>query len=220
MKSSPMSVGRAAGLLLSLLSATSSAPLHGSTPEQVWEKIYLTAHGWHTGIVLPVASVPDGVWPELMDFSDKRYVEVGWGDEGFYRSKDVSAMEALKAALVPTKSVLHVAGFNSRVEEYFTQSGIVEFRVSEKGFFELLRYINDTIERRGAPRAYLLGPGLYGMSGFYAARGQYTLFNNCNHWVARGFRKAGIDMDPADSLTAGSVFQQAAAKGRVLRGDE
>ena len=215
-----MSVSRAAGLILALTLASVLAPFYEGASQQGWEKIYLTTHGWHTGIVLPVAPIPDGLWPELLDFSGQRYVEVGWGDEGFYRSKNVSAMEALKAALVPTKSVLHVVGFKSGIEEYFARSGIVEFAVSEEGFLGLVDYIHDTIERRGVRRAPLLGPGLYGMSGFYAAQGQYTLFNNCNHWVARGLRRAGIDVDPSDALTAGSVFQQAAAKGRVLRSDE
>ncbi|MFO7315144.1 DUF2459 domain-containing protein, partial [Rhodothermus marinus] len=52
-------------------------------------------------------------------------------------------------------------------------------------------------------------PGLYGReSFFYAAHGRYHLFNNCNHWVARALRAAGLPVHPGRTLTIRDLWRQ------------
>jgi hypothetical protein len=38
------------------------------------------SHGWHTGLVIRRADIPEGIWPEPHHYADPAYVEVGWGD--------------------------------------------------------------------------------------------------------------------------------------------
>jgi hypothetical protein len=44
--------------------------------------IYLVSHGWHVGIVVKRIDIPDDVWPNLKNFANADYLEIGWGDKG------------------------------------------------------------------------------------------------------------------------------------------
>ncbi|WP_456381075.1 DUF2459 domain-containing protein, partial [Thiolapillus sp.] len=103
--------------------------------------IYLVSHGWHAGIVVWRSDIPDAAWPILADFPDARYLEVGWGDEDFYKTPDPHLGLILKAALLPTASVLHVVGFGGAVQERFPYSEIIQIELSAAGFKKLSRSI-------------------------------------------------------------------------------
>jgi uncharacterized protein (TIGR02117 family) len=178
--------------------------------------IYLVGHGWHTGLVLRRDDVPLCVWPEAAAF-DADWLEVGWGDERFYRADRIIVPLLLKAALLPTASVLHVVGIEGPVEDYFESRDLIELDVMPADFEELCRFIHATYERdeRGAPIP--LGPGRYGTSLFYRGRGKYYYPKTCNVWTARGLRLAGCRTVPALSVSAGSVLRQARREGRVVQ---
>lgn len=181
------------------------------------KSIYVLAHGWHTGIALKRADVPETLWPEKADFPGVVYLEFGWGDETFYRARKVTFAMTLKAALTPTDAVLHVAGFEQPVLQYFPSSGVVELKVSDQGIRSLAQFIGDTVDRDDGERAVALGPGLYANTRFYKATGTYSVFNNCNHWIARALWMTGAPVRPRDATTAGAVFAQASSLGIVLR---
>lgn len=179
--------------------------------------IYVLSHGWHTGIVLRYADVPAHLWPEKADFAGRSYLEVGWGDEAFYRAPRVTLGMALQAALKSKQSVLHVVGFDQTVAEYFPNSDIVALRVSAQGLAELVRFIHTSLVRPHGQRAEPLGAGLYGKSWFYPAKGRYSLLYNCNHWVAEGLRQAGVPMNVETAMTSGNVIYQASQVGERIR---
>jgi hypothetical protein len=62
-----------------------------------------------------------------------------------------------------------------------------------------------------------LGPGLYARSRFYAARGRYHVFNNCNHWTARTLGAAGLPVETEHALTEEQLMEQVRAAGIVVR---
>ncbi|MDH3315212.1 MAG: DUF2459 domain-containing protein [Betaproteobacteria bacterium] len=176
--------------------------------------IYLVAHERHTGLVIPRADIPAGLWPESRDFPGADYLEVGWGDRDYYQGRDQGLWGTLKAALWPTSSVLHVVGVRGPVARYFRASEVVELMLSRDGFARLVRYIHDAHERTGAAAVAALGPGLYGNSGFYPAWESFHLFRTCNVWTARALRTAGLPIH--DSITRDGLMSQARAIGRVL----
>lgn len=171
--------------------------------------IYVMGHGWHTGIVVRRADIPRGIWPEHHDFPDATYVEVGWGDEDFYRAAEPSFALALQAAFKSRGSVLHVVGMHVPPATYFPQSEIVPIRLSHDGLTRLSQFIHDTYRRDAEGKALRLGPGWYANSAFYQATGTYHLFNTCNTWVAKALRAAGCLMTPAAAATAENVMAQA-----------
>lgn len=176
--------------------------------------IYLVSHGWHTGIVLRRADIPAGLWPEVGDFPQAEYFEVGWGDRAYYQSRDPGLWTTLRAALVPSPSVLHVVGFRGAVAEYFHASEIVELRLPRAGFERLAKYIHDAHAREGTQPVAPLGSGLYGDSRFYPAHEMFHLFNTCNVWTARALRAAGLPV--RDAITTEGLMAQARRLGRVV----
>lgn len=179
--------------------------------------VYLVDHGWHTGIVVKRADIPPNLWPESADFPAARFLEVGWGNREFYQARRPTLGLALRAAILPSASVLHVVAFDAPVEAYFPEGEIIEVALSGSGFDELSRFLHASYARDGAGRTVKLGPSLYGHGAFYVATGRYHLLNNCNHWTARALRAAGSPIEPGSALTAAGVMTQARRFGRVIR---
>ena len=208
-------------IVLTLLAC--SAPPKGlfpPGPNEPVKSIHLASHGWHAGIVIKRADIPEGVWPEHNDFPDAEYLEVGWGDKDYYMTPAPHFGITLKAGLLPTDSVLHVVGFRGSVTRYFSLSDVTRIDLSYEGFERLCHYISSSYARDEAGKAQALGRGLYGKSQFYLSRETYHAFNTCNVWTARGLRNAGCPIIPASTLTVDELMAEVASFGSVLQAQQ
>lgn len=206
--------------LILLASGCATPANRGDAPTletQAPHHIYVVRHGWHTGIVVRAAEVPADAWPARRDFADAEFLEVGWGDREYYQASDPTIWLGLRALLWPTPGVLHVAAFSGLVERYFAAHAIVELRVAPHGFARLVAAIGTSHELDASGRPIPLGPGLYGTSRFYASREAFHLFRTCNVWTANILREAGVNVEPALSHSAGSLFAQLQPHGRTIR---
>ena len=199
--------------------ATPVSDMPAPSESEPHKTIYLVSHGWHAGIVLRRADIPDSVWPELGDFPDTDYLEVGWGDMDFYQTADPHMGLILKAALLPTASVLHIVGFNGPVPAYFPYSEIIRIELSSAGFEHLSRTIAASFALDEAGNVRSPGPGLYGNSRFYQSRETYHLFNTCNVWTARALRAAGLPITPTRAISEESLMSQARKFGTVVQSE-
>lgn len=182
------------------MAAVVTAPLHAAT-------IYVVNHGWHTGIVIRRGDIPPNMWPEHRQAPPGESLEVGWGEREFYQTPDPNAWQALSAALWPSRSVLHLAGFNGPVREQFPHSEIIAIPVDTAGMARLAQYVSSAYERDPAGKIIRLGHGLYGDSRFFAARGNFHLFKTCNVWTARALAAAGCPVGAG--ITAENVMASA-----------
>jgi uncharacterized protein (TIGR02117 family) len=178
--------------------------------------IYVTGHGWHTGLVLRTNDIPASVVPEVLDFQGTDFIEFGWGDEGVYRAKKITPGLVAKAALIPTPSVLHLAGFQGRVEEFFTASDLVELTLDDAQFALLCEHISATFDR-GESVPSNLGVGLYGQSRFYRAKGSYYFPKTCNVWTAGALKASGFPANTVTAMTAEGVLKQSRRFGRNVQ---
>ena len=179
-------------------------------PDEATADLWVIDHGWHTALVLRRADVPPGRWPALDDLPSAAFVEVAWGDREFYMARPASAWLAVKAALGSGGSVLHVAGLEAPPAVAFPASTVATLAISRAGLDALTRLVADEHQRDPEGRVIRLGPGLYGRSWFYAARGHYSLANTCNTWVARALQAGGLAVTPSSVMTAGDVMAQLA----------
>ena len=178
--------------------------------------VYLVAHDKHSGIAVRRSDIPAGLWPEVRDFPQADYLEVGWGERDYYFGRDQGFTGAMKAAFGFTNpSVLHVAGVRGPLAKSFPASEIIEVTLTRDGFERLVHYIHDAYDRKGAPVVAPLGPGLYGDSRFYPAWESFHLLRTCNVWTARGLRDAGLPVE--DSITMEGLMSQARVIGRVVQ---
>jgi len=185
------------------------AALYRSGPGDPSTPVWVVDHGWHTGLVVERAAIPAGLWPEQDDLAPAPYLEVGWGDAAFYRAQNPGVGLALKAAFGSAGSVLHVVALPAPPDRIFDGRQVVEIRLSRPGSQALVRFVDESFARGERGRTPRLGPGLYGNSAFYPARGRYHLLNTCNTWVADALRSAGAPITPAYAMTAGNVMWQA-----------
>ncbi|MBT8767057.1 DUF2459 domain-containing protein [Metapseudomonas boanensis] len=200
----------ALSLLLLLFGCTATQPGKASSSEscELTRTFHVVNHGWHTGIVVATHDLIRQL-PELgKDFSGDDFIELGWGDEGFYRAPQAGVAQALSAVSWSGGSVLHLVQVPGEPGGYFPSGSVVALAVSQDGYQRLLAHLAASFARNPEGAVQMLGPGLYGSSRFYQARGRYSLFNNCNTWVAESVAISGVPMSSTPVLTAKGVMSQ------------
>lgn len=202
-------------LALGFATACAEPPPVPATRDEPAHTIYVVSHGWHAGIVVRAADVAAARWPVVSDFPDAEYLEVGWGDRHYYPARGPGLWLAIRAALLPGDSVLHVVGVRGPVEGYFMASDVIELRLSAREFEALIAVFQASLALDATGRPVAMGPGLYGDSRFYASRERFHLFKTCNVWTSRALRAAGVPITV--SLTAGRLIAEVKKHGRVLR---
>ena len=155
------------------------------------QRIWVASNGWHSGIVLARADVPESVIPEIADFPHARFFEFGWGDAEFYPAREAGAWLALRAAF-PGPAVMHVAGLSDHPARIWPNVTILPFAVDADGLRRLLDFLRQSFDRAGAGRAEVRARGIYPFSLFYPAIGRFHLFNNCNSWTAQALTAKGL----------------------------
>lgn len=202
----PAAIAGALAMLV-LLFVLAERPGRARTSADV--TVLVVDHGYHAGLIVPRAHLAARATalglPALKDmvarFVAYEWLEVGWGDEGFYRRVPgpgaLTVPLALKALFGPDNpSVLHLVGFSGAPPAYFEHSDLMRVRVDAAGFDAIARAMASSLPI--APgHVEPLGTGLYGASLFFRAAGAYHLVSNCNHWVARVLNAAGVPISMA-----------------------
>ena len=188
-----------------LLTARSGDPaLWPPAPGSPVVEIHLVSHGYHSGFVISRAVMADvaerqgnaALVEVARRFAAHPLVEIGWGDEGFYRNvPDAMSLTfglALRALFRPgNELVVHVVGLSDGPRTAFPSSDIVRIGLSPDGFSRMLHKLDASFAWiEGAPVA--LGRGLYGPSLFFRGVETFHIFNVCNHWVTRLLSAAGL----------------------------
>lgn len=210
-----------AAALLTLLLYALVLGTHCHLPRQVVKPtddststIYVVRHGWHAGIALRRADIPEAWGPALQEFPQARLLEVGWGEARYYPGHTRGLWGVMRAGLWPTGSVLHVVPVPGPIETTFPQTPIVRIPVGPDELDALGRFVaasqaNDTTA---------VEAGFYPGSRFYRSGLSYHAFNNCNHWAAAALEAAGCDTSPRWTFTVGQVMNQAQDCGTLVPG--
>lgn len=186
-----------------------SASLVGAATGEKPIYFYVDSHGWHTGLILPVAKIPRNLdWSVARDFRGYDFIEVGWGHKAFYMARRFDVGLALSALFGISPSVLHVCGVRGNPVGYFVETRVYEIRATPDQFRRLCETIAAATKRDASGRSVNLGPGLYGTSYFYDANGRYYVPKTCNYWTVERLRLAVFDVSPVLGVTAGGVSMQ------------
>ena len=176
----------------------------GTATEMV--DVYVVDHGWHTGFVIPSEKIKS-LLPMLKErFPDVPYMEIGWGDKGFYQTEEITTGLTISAIFWPTDTVVHTVGVPVESEEFFTKSTVLKLPISTGGFSSLMTFISGSFRKDDTGEIVELKKGIYGDSQFYEGVGNYYLMNTCNKWTAKGLRSSGLDISTVFKLTADSVM--------------
>lgn len=194
-------------LLLALFgcSSTPSAPAKERAGDG-WRSVLVVDHGLHAGLLIARADLLEELPALAAAFGQGDFIELGWGDEDFYRAPRATLGLALQALLWPTPAVLHLVGISGDPRRRFAAGQVLEVHLGEHGYRQLLAFVAASFTRspQGAPVE--LGPGLYGDSRFYRAEGRYSLVRTCNTWLAEALAAAGCPLQPARVVSTGQLL--------------
>ena len=177
----------------------------------------MVRHGWHAGIAVRRADVPDTAWPILGDFPAARYLEIGGGEAGYYTGRSRGIWGRVRAGAWPTESVLHVVPVTREVHERFGAQTVVRVPVGPDELEALTSFVAESFAVDSTGRASFVAPGYYIRSRFYASPLPYHVFNNCNHWAAAALEAAGCAVWPRGAFTVGTVMEQAQTCGTLVQ---
>jgi uncharacterized protein (TIGR02117 family) len=219
-----LAVALVIGTLLAATLATArfgDAALWPPAPGAATVEIFVVSHGYHAGVVLPRRALAEegsrrglaALGVLATRFADFERLEIGWGDEAFYRQVptvgSVTAALALRALLRPgNPSVVHVVGVTGHPRTAFPHSDLVRLKLSPAGFARLADKLDASFARDGDGRVREpIGRGVYGTSLFFHATGTFHLFHVCNHWTADLLDAAGVPTAPVvATLPAGLLL--------------
>lgn len=177
--------------------------------------VYIVSHGWHAGIAIESEYIRH-LLPEHSEMPEGRFLKFGWGDRRYYSEPDAGFGLMMRAALIPTQSVLHVVATDLPIERYFWASRVVRIQVTHKGAEQLGLFISDRLRKNENGDIQIVADGLYSNSQFFEANGRYYLPKTSNVWTARALRKTGYPITPIYSLTSGNVIKQSLKDGYSL----
>jgi uncharacterized protein (TIGR02117 family) len=193
--------------------------LYPAPPGQPTVSVFVISHGYHAGIALPRTMVADvasrrghaALIAITTRFGAFPFLEMGWGDEEFYRSvptvASLTVPMAGRALFLPgNRSVVHVVGLSYPPRAAFPAADIIALDLSAEGFERVLARIDATFAPPGGAPADDAGPGLYGPSRFYRARGTFNILHVCNHWLADLLDAAGVPTAPVLATLPSGLF--------------
>ncbi|MGE0596402.1 MAG: DUF2459 domain-containing protein [Hyphomonadaceae bacterium] len=170
-------------------------------------EIAVHSNGFHTSVSLPAASLPED-HPLRALFPDALWVEVGWGDEAFFREAGGGTVEqGVAAAFAGGPTVVQAYPYRGEPAAVFSAEATRYAAITREGAAALAAYLDAELVRGGDGAPIVVAPGHNGEALFLRGReGRFHLFNNCNHWTARALRAAGLPV--RDSMTADAVMAQ------------
>lgn len=178
--------------------------------------VYIVSHGWHAGIAIESEYVNNQI-PGHSELPDTKFLKFGWGDARYYSDPDAGFWIMTRAAFLPTKSAIHIVGFDAPVEVYFSGSKVVEIKITEDGAAELGKFIDQTIKKDDDGNPIYYADGLYRHSIFLESERFYILPKTSNKWTAKALRKTGYPISPFYAFTSGNVIKQASKDGAVIQ---
>ena len=154
-------------------------------------RVHIVGHGWHAGLVVKRVDLVERIPSLAADFAPAEHLEIGWGDEAFYRAERGTLALALGALFDSASSALQVVAFSGSPRAHFPQGEHVELCADERSYRAVLDYVANTFVRGADGRVARLARSQYGDGWFYRAEGHFSVRNTCNTWVAKALAYAG-----------------------------
>lgn len=206
-------------LFVALLISGCLGPVKKLYPEEEQQRripVYLISHGWHVALAFEAEHLQDKL-PDHNQLPSGNFLMIGWGDNKYYPSERGGVDLLLRAAFLPTGSVIHVVGLNKDVSSYFSNSDIILVQITDEGMKEMSNYLADQFAYDSEGNLQFAAEGLYSNSTFFEARGLYFFPRTSNKWTARVLRKSGFPITPFYAITSGNVIQQVRKSGDVIQ---
>jgi uncharacterized protein (TIGR02117 family) len=170
--------------------------------------VYVVQYGWHTALLFDGPSILARSSKLRADFHDHKYMLLGWGDGEYFVAENPPWSKAVKALVASDYPALQVGGRDTNPPLGAQARDTVPLALTERGYQQLVDYIDRSIAADAEGKPIYLGKQEGNPDRFYQATGNYSVFNNCNSWLAGALQAADMPVS-GFNLTARSVFEQA-----------
>lgn len=178
------------------------------------ETVYVVDYGLHTGLAL--RRPPFTARGLFLDLPPSDWLEIGWGDERFYRETaeitDFRIWTGLRAILGLGDTALHVVALPGPPETVFRADALTTLRVDRGGVDALVRHVAASLARPARQTADGHWPGV---SAFYRSRLRYGPTRLCNHWTARALNTAGAPVSGLWSTLPATMRWELRLRGAI-----
>lgn len=202
-------------LLIFSSCTTPNRNLYPDDPSQRTIPVFIISHGWHTGIVIEEEYFTGRI-TEPNQIPRGNYLMFEWGDARYFPHDDPGIGLLLRAALIPTGSVVQITGLNNQPNVIFRQSSVVKIDITKEGMSALGDFLLGQLQKNSDGEFVFVQSGLYPNSSFFKAERLYFFPRTSNTWTAHALRQTGYPITPALALTARNVMKEAAEYGEVL----
>jgi uncharacterized protein (TIGR02117 family) len=203
-----------------LLSACSETEQPAFVQSSNVHPVYVVSQGWHTGLVLSSACLPDTLWPSGYRFDEYPYLQIGWGDLDFYSNEGFNLWYAVKAAVWPTPSGLQVVGLHKLSNLQYYAAETVRLELDQASYQQICQFIQAEFALDSSGHFIPGKEGLFGESRFFLGERAYYFPRNSNVWTARALKQAGMDISPIWYQTQGSLMRRIKEEGELLYSDK
>jgi uncharacterized protein (TIGR02117 family) len=209
-------------LLLALLGLCTVALIGAFTPTKWFYgkqvdctvPIYISnVNNFHAEIILPVSNEAFD-WRQQLDLqqlgqdADKyKYLSFGWGDRNFFMNSSFDPITIFDVLFLPGPSVMHIWGHTEPTLQLGKGFELKQINLSKAEYLRLIQFINDSFQRSAKNQVTYIKQGLYTNSGFYEAKGSYSILRTCNAWTAEALRVADVNT-PVWPALASAVMTQ------------
>lgn len=158
--------------------------------------VYLVSNGVYVDIWVP-AQRPERDWvawlPTDVPLRSYGYVAFGWGDREFFLEvptwDDLTVSVALRGALLPTPSAMHVLAFTGAPQ---IGDQVHRLSITAQQYTDLVAFIDGGFGLDAEGRPVLLDhPGYQWHDRFFRGSGSYHLFSTCNVWTNSAVKAMG-----------------------------
>ncbi len=155
------------------------------------QRVYVHSSGVHIEIIFPDSLLPEALRKDLVHDRKDAFTSFGWGEKAFYTKAkywdSLKLSTALAAAFLPTPALLRVRGYLKAAPEWHS---LVLCREQVDSLFQHISetFVTGNNGNKKRYRNFHYGPSDY----FYEAKGKYSLFNTCNTWANKAFKRASI----------------------------
>jgi hypothetical protein len=166
-------------------------------------RVWVADWGYHTSIVVEQPASwrlgPPG--REAAPF-----VEWAWGDRRFYRDSDFRPHAVYATLVIPTATVVYLAGRDEPPSTSRGARGVWSRTVDEATLRRLVAELERTIRRDDAGVRLAPAPPVAGYAGrFHDAHGRYTWARDCNWWTAERLARVGLASGASGVVFPGQV---------------
>lgn len=160
--------------------------------------IFITSNGFHTAVIIPWAvlkptllqSVDNEIFKKYENY---QYINLGWGDEGFYMgfmdNQSPTLATSLAALFLPTSSLMYLEFYDFEPQ---ADESTIRLMIDQSQLENLVSFIENSFQKTAQQQFIFHSKGYGADDYFFKGQGSYHLFSTCNSWTNNALKAGSL----------------------------